>query len=108
MAGTIQYLAPVDNASGKIFGKIQKFIAVTRLTGKRQRGCAVTGVRTTKPSDTELAHRDKFAAVAAATAARMKDPGKINADQLAYQELKSQYPSLRAYVWNQEWSAYEG
>ena len=96
MAGTISYLAPVDNASGKIFGKKQRFVAVTRLTGKRKRGCAVTGVRTTKPSEAEITHRSKFGTVAAATHVRMKDPSKVNIDQVAYQAVKDQYPSLYA------------
>mgnify|MGYP003537130052 FL=1 len=48
MAGSIFYLAPVDNASGKIFGKKQKFVAVRRKQGKRQRGCAAMGERSTK------------------------------------------------------------
>ena len=48
MAGTINYLAPVDNASGKIFGKKEKFVAVTRNWGNRRRGCSTTGKRNLK------------------------------------------------------------
>ena len=45
MAGSIFYLAPVENASGKIFGKKQVFVAVRRVWGKRKKGCSVTGER---------------------------------------------------------------
>ena len=48
MAGTITYIAPIEKASGKIFGKKCRFVAVTRKKGNRLNGCAVTGVRTTK------------------------------------------------------------
>ena len=107
MAGTINYLAPVDNASGKIFGKKQKFVAVTRKKGNRIRGCAVTGVRTTKPTALELQHRIKFAAVRTATLARKEDPTKVAADQANYAKVKDQYNSLYHYIFRQEWEAYE-
>jgi hypothetical protein len=105
MAGSIFYLAPVDNASGKIFGMKQKFIAVRRLRGKRQRGCAVLGERITPYSQDELAHQEKFKAVAAATRLRMKDPGKVMQDQAAFKE-QSKYKTFYRYVFNQEWEAY--
>ena len=106
MAGSITYLAPVDNASGNIFGKKQKFIAVRRLTGDRKRGCSVQGERTTKFSQDELARQDKFSAVSASTRARMKDPSKVMADQAAYKAVQSQYKSFYQYVFRQEWNAY--
>ena len=106
MAGSISYLAPVDNASGKIFGKKQRFVAVTRKKGNRPRGCAVTGVRTTPVSSNETAHRTKFAAVSASTRARMTDPTYIQQDQAAYQQNKHLYNSLYHYVFTQEWAAY--
>ena len=100
MAGSVFYLAPVDNASGKIFGLKQKWMAVRRLTGKRQRGCAVTGERTTPYSQDEMAHQEKFKAVAAATRLRMKDPGKVMQDQVAF-KAQNRYTTFRQYVWNQ-------
>ena len=106
MAGSIFYLAPVDNASGKIFGKKHKFVAVRRKQGKRQRGCAAMGERSTKFSQDELAHQDKFSAVTKSTRARMKDPSKVMADQAAYKAVQSQYKSFYQYVFRQEWNAY--
>ena len=102
----IEFAFPVDKIHGKV-GKSHK-IGFADRTASKLNYSVEYGKRSTKPSDTELAHRDKFAVVASATRSRMKDPSKINADQLAYQEVKTQYPSLYAYVFNQEWAAYEG
>ena len=102
MAGTINYLAPVDNASGKIFGKKEKFVAVTRNWGNRRRGCAVTGERDLKNhpvTKAETDHRTKFAAVAAMVNARLADPNQMMQDQLAY-KAQSKYKTLRQYVWH--------
>lgn len=109
MAGSINYLAPVDNASGKIFGKKERFTAVTRTWGKRKRGCTATGKRdlVTHPySDAEQARKTKFAAVAIAVTQRLADPTKINEDKAAFM-AQTKYKTLRQYVWNQEWNAYQ-
>ncbi len=45
MAGKIIYMAPIENASGKIFGKKERFISVKRSFGNKQKGCSVTGTR---------------------------------------------------------------
>ena len=99
MAGSVFYLAPVDNASGKIFGKKEKFVAVRRLTGKRQRGCAVMGERTTPVSDDEKQYRTYWGQVASAVAQRMKDPTKQAQDQLDFKN-QNEYDTLRKYVWH--------
>ena len=110
MAGSINYLAPVDNASGKIFGKKQKFTAVTRNWGKRPRGCSATGQRDLKSNpytEKELAHRANFTAVAAATRSRMADPSQAAPDMAAFKK-QTKYKSFYQYVFRQEWNAYEG
>ena len=110
MAGSINYLAPVDNASGKIFGKKQKFTAVTRNWGKRPRGCSATGQRDLKNkpyTEKELNHRAKFTAVAAATRSRMADPSQAATDMAAFKS-QTKYKTLYHYVFRQEWNAYEG
>ena len=102
MAGTINYLAPVDNASGKIFGKKEKFVAVTRNWGNRRRGCSTTGKRNLKDhpiSQAEKDHRAKFAAVAAMVNSRLADPNQMPLDQLAFKS-QSKYKTLRQYVWH--------
>ena len=100
MAGSIFYLAPVDNASGKIFGKKQKFVAVRRKQGKRQRGCAAMGERSTKFSQDELARQERFGAVSVATKERLMDPNHLAADQVAFAK-QSKFKTLRQYVWHQ-------
>ena len=102
MAGTINYLAPVDNASGKIFGKKEKFVAVTRNWGNRRRGCSTTGKRNLKDhpiTQAEIDHHTKFAAVAASVSARLADPNQAPLDQMAFKE-QSKYKTLRQYVWH--------
>ena len=98
MAGSIYYLAPVESASGKIFGKKEKWVAVRRLTGKRQRGCSVVGVRTTPVSDEEKQYRTYWGQLAAAVAARLKDPVKQPQDQAAF-KAQTEHSTLRKYVW---------
>ena len=99
MAGSVFYLAPVDNASGKIFGKKQKWMAVRRLTGKRQRGCAVTGERTTAVTEKEQTWRTLFAQIAAATRERLEDPAFMASDQAAYAQ-QSKFKTIHAFVFN--------
>ena len=108
MAGTITYLAPVDNASGKIFGKKEKFIAVTRNWGKRQRGCSATGQRDLKNhpyTEKEQAIHTKFTAVAAATRLRMADPSKMADDSEAFR-TQTEFKTLYRFLFNLEWKAY--
>ena len=98
MAGSIYYLAPVESASGKIFGKKEKWVAVRRLTGKRQRGCSVVGQRTTPVSDDEKQYRTYWGQLASAVAARLKDPTKQAQDQLDFKN-QTQHSTLRKFVW---------
>ena len=110
MAGSIFYLAPVENASGKIFGKKQTWMAVRRLTGKRQKGCSVTGERdmVNHPyTEKELQHRAKFAAVCSATRSRMADPSQAAADMAAF-KAQTKYKTLYRYVFRQVWNSWEG
>ena len=99
MAGSIYYLAPVESASGKIFGKKEKWVAVRRLTGKRQRGCSMVGQRSTPVSDDEKQYRTYWGQLASAVAARLKDPTKQPQDQVAFKN-QSEYKTLRSYLWH--------
>ena len=107
MAGIIVYSAPVEKASGKIFGKKCRFVAVTRKKGNRQNGCAVTGQRTTPVTAAELNRRTKFGQVCNATRARMLSPSQSTTDKAAYAAVKDQYNSLWHYVFRQVWDAYQ-
>ena len=106
MAGKITYIAPVEKASGKIFGKKSRFVAVTRKTGQRLNGCAVTGVRTTPVTSSEKARRQKFGNVSTLTRERMQDPTRLPQDQQAF-AAQSKYKTFYRFVWNMEWAAYE-
>ena len=99
MAGSVFYLAPVDNASGKIFGKKQKWMAVRRLTGKRQRGCSVIGERTTAVTEKEQTWRTQFAQIAQMTRERLEDPAFMASDQAAFTK-QSKHKTLRAFVFD--------
>ena len=105
MAGSITYLAPIDNASGKIFGKSVPFVAVTRTYGKRQRGCTAMGQRDLKNhpyTEKETAQEAKFSTVGQAVRARMKDPSKINEDLAAF-KAQTEFKTLYRFLWNLEW-----
>ena len=102
MAGKITYLAPVDNASGKIFGKKEKFIAVTRNWGNRRRGCTASGKRNLKDhpyTESEVAQQTKFGTIARMVTARMADPSKMTEDQQAFRE-QSEYDTMRKFLWH--------
>ena len=102
MAGTIEYIAPVENASGKIFGMKSRFVAVTRNWGNRRRGCSVTGQRdlVNHPyTEKEVTHRTKFATIARMVTARMADPSKMVEDQQAFRE-QTEYDTMRKYLWH--------
>ena len=105
MAGKITYIAPVEKASGKIFGKKSRFVAVTRKKGIIN-GCAVTGVRSTPVTILEMKRRKKFADVSTATRARLISPSQAANDKAAYAAVKDQYKSLYHYVFRQVWDAY--
>ena len=106
MAGKITYIAPVEKASGKIFGRKSRFVAVTRKKGIIN-GCAVTGVRSTPMTQLEKKRHKKFGDVAKATRARLISPSQATADKAAYAAVKDQYNSLYHYVFTQVWNAYE-
>lgn len=69
MAGIIVYMAPVDRASGKILGKSQRWSAVNRDWGNRQRGCSARykdrNYSTNPLTPDEQAQRAAFTAAAA-------------------------------------------
>ena len=109
MAGTIEYIAPVENASGKIFGKKSRFVAVTRNWGNRRKGCSVTGKRNMNDhplTQAEIDHRTKFGAIARLVSARLADPEKMPLDQMAF-KAQTKYDTLRKFVWHLVEAEYE-
>ena len=109
MAGTIEYIAPVENASGKIFGQKSRFVAVKRNWGHRRKGCSVMGQRNLKDhpyTSAETATKSAFAAVSAAVRARLADASQQAADQAAFR-AQTKYDTLYRYIWNDEWTKYK-
>ena len=99
----VEYAFPVD----KIHGKVAKHhkIGFAHRTASKKNYTTSYGKRTTPYSQDEMAHQEKFKAVAASTRARMKDPGKVMQDQAAFKE-QSKYKTFYRYVFNLEWEAY--
>lgn len=67
-------------------------------------------VRATAPDQEELARRARFAAVAAAVAARAKDLTKITADQAAFKAQKDEpngKKTMKSYLWSLELAVYD-
>ena len=98
----VEYSFPVDKIHGKV-AKSHKIGFSHRKQSKRN-FTVEYGKRSTPVSASEVAHRTKFATCCANTRARMIDPVQLPADQAAYALVKNQYPSLYAYVFNQEWA----
>lgn len=98
----VEYSFPVDKIHGKV-AKSHKIGFSHRRQSKRN-FTVEYGKRSTPVSASEVAHRTKFATCCANTRTRMIDPVQLPADQAAYALVKNQYPSLYAYVFNQEWA----
>ena len=101
----VEYSFPVDKVHGKV-SKSHKIGFAHRKASKLNYTTSY-GTRITPYSQDEMAHQEKFRAVAASTRARMKDPGKVMQDQAAFKE-QSKYKTFYRYVFNQEWESYEG
>ena len=64
--------------------------------------------RSTPVLQTEMANRQRFAAVSAAVAARAKDLSKITEDQIAFAAQKETgYKTMKSYLWSLEAAAYD-
>ena len=66
--------------------------------------------RTTPPTTDEMWVRNRFAAVAAAVAARAKDVQKISADNMAFLAQKDQpggKKTKKSYLWSLELASYD-
>ena len=99
----VEYAFPVEKIHGKV-AKHHKVGFAHRVASKLNYTQAY-GKRSTPVTKKETDHRTKFGIVSTATAARLADPTKMQADQLAY-KAQTKYKTLRQYVFNQEWLAY--
>ena len=90
----------VKSLSGKICEHSDISFAKRGDTLYTQKRC---NKRTSPYSEQELAHQAKFKAVAASTAARVKQAAPE--DMEAFKAQKK-YDSFRSYIWALEWAAY--
>ncbi len=104
MAGKIFYLAPIDNASGKIFGKKTRFCAVKSQSGNRKKGSAYLGERNLidhPVSQHELDIRSTFSIGTRLVAPRLKQTSpRWEADHNLYKQQK-EYESFKKWLWAQ-------
>ena len=101
----IEFAFPVDKVHGRISKQHQ--VGFAHRKASKLNYTTSYGKRASEYSQEELAHQEKFRAVAAATRLRMKDPGKVMQDQAAFKE-QSKYKTFYRYVFNLEWESYEG
>ena len=101
----IDYAFPVDKVHGKMSKKHR--IGFAHLTASGRNYSVEYGKRSTKPTVTELQHRQKFAECTAATLERMLDPEKLPGDQLGFKN-QSKYKTFRGYVFAQIWAEMKG
>ena len=102
---TVVFEDPIHHISGKISKKYRTTYNYRKRSDRKY--TSVPGERITPYSQDEMAHQEKFKAVAASTRLRMKDPGKVMQDQAAFKE-QSKYKTFYRYVFNLEWESYEG
>ena len=101
----VVFLDPVDHVSGKLSKKSR--VTYCYRSENDRKYTQIRGKRKTPYSADELARFDKFAAVAQATAAVMKNPTSLNTAQTEF-KAQSTYKKLRDYVWHREWENYQG
>ena len=101
----VLFLDPIDHVSGKLSKKSR--VTYCYRNESDRRFTQIRGKRKTPYSADELARFDKFAAVAQATAAVMKNPTSLNTAQTEF-KAQTTYKKLRDYVWHREWENYQG
>ena len=101
----VVFLDPVDHVSGKLSKKSRATYMYKAENDRKY--TQIRGKRKTPYSADELARFDKFAAVARATAAVMKNPQSLNTAQTEF-KAQTTYKKLRDYVWHREWENYQG
>ena len=125
MAKTIVGAAGIETISGALKKPVRKnghnhgnyLIATHRTAETTNPNCQRLYVRSadaykrsTPVKASEIQQRQRFAAIAAAVAARKKDPAKMAADQAAYRAQKDTAggkQSMRSYLWSLEMAAYD-
>ena len=95
--GTSCFEDPIHHLSGKISKKYRTCYNYRKRSDRKY--TSVHGDRTTPVSATELAWRQAFTQICAATLQRMMDPNYIHQDQLGFRN-QTKYKTLYQYCWN--------
>jgi len=101
MAGIIVYQSPIKSASGKILGKKEAFVSVTRSFGKKQNGCAASSKRNlvTHPYSTEeLQAQAAFRTNRALAATARLDPDNEYNWRQRWADARDNYPTFNGYL----------
>ena len=106
----VVFLDPIDHVSGKLSKRSRVtycFRANSNEAGEDRKYTQIRGKRSTPYTAAELARFDKFAAVARATSAVLKNPASLATAQTEF-NAQTTYKKLRNYVWHREWENYQG
>ncbi len=104
------YLAPIDGASGKIFGKQTQFTAVRRHKGNTINGCRMHVSSTKAPSADMLTQRAIFKAASDYAKNIMLDSTKRKAAEQRFKNATgaySKYTSLRTFLMGESFNGDE-
>ncbi len=104
--GKVVFEDPVHHISGKIAKKFRTIYKFAKATGLKF--TSICGERTTPVLAEELAHRARFATVAAAVAARKKDLSKVTTDTenfLAQRNEPNGKKTMKSYLLSLELAA---
>ena len=101
----VVFLDPIDHVSGKLSKKSR--VTYCYRNESDRRFTQIRGKRKTPYSADELARFDKFSAVAKAVAAVMKNPASLQTAQAEF-AAQTTFKKLRNYLWDREWSNYQG
>ena len=106
----VVFLDPIDHVSGKLSKKSRVtycYRANSNEAGEERKYTQIRGKRSTPYTAAELARFDKFSAVAKAVAAVMKNPAALQTAQAEF-AAQTTFKKLRNYLWDREWSNYQG
>jgi hypothetical protein len=102
----VTFIDPIDTLSGKI-AKSHKTTYMLRSAPTSNKAMIAKPVftmvrrkRRTPLTQDEMAFQERFGNICKATIQRMKDPGKVMQDQVAF-KAQNRYTTFRQYVWNQ-------
>ena len=107
----VVFMDPIDHVSGKLSKNSRVTYCYRPASmsehGEERKYTQIRGKRSTPYTAAELARFDKFSAVAKAVAAVMKNPAALQTAQAEF-AAQTTFKKLRNYLWDREWSNYQG